>query len=167
MREHVDLKWRGDGLGPLTLNVIEMLLKPKREPVDIYEKQGILKAQHYRCNRCGETMRTGDAEADHITPLSRGGTKLQILCRECHQLKSTIDMESSRPWSHFTSTFNKAAYKAFASAEVPRTPPANMVLGECNDKEVQFGVDLVKCRANALRQPGYEWSVFFFLRATI
>ena len=26
MREHIDLKWRGDGLGPLALNVIEMLL---------------------------------------------------------------------------------------------------------------------------------------------
>ena len=35
-----------------------------------------------------------------------------------------------------------------------------MVLGEINPKETHFGVDLVRCRSNALRQPGYAWSVF-------
>ena len=108
----------------------------------------------------------GDCDADHIIPLSRGGTKLQIICRDCHLQKSASETESSRPWSPFTSTFNKAAHKAFASAEVPRTPPVNLIMGEINEKEVQFGVDMVRCRANAMRQPGYEWSVFFRLWIT-
>ena len=110
MREHIDLKWCPDGLGPLTLKVIEMLLKPKREPVDMYEKHALLMSQHYRCNKCGESIRMGDCDADHIIPLSVGGTKLQIICRDCHVQKSASGTESSRPWSPFTSTFNKAAF---------------------------------------------------------
>ena len=57
MRKRVDFKWRGEGLGGMTLLCIETLLKPKREHVDIYEKQALLRAQHYRCNKCGEPMR--------------------------------------------------------------------------------------------------------------
>ena len=32
-------------------------------------------------------------------------------------------------------------------------------MGEINEKEVQFGVDMVRSRANVMRQPGYEWNV--------
>ena len=37
---------------------------------------------------------------------------------------------------------------------------AQKLVGEINPPETQFGVDMRRCRANALRQPGYEWSVF-------
>ena len=43
---------------------------------------------------------------------------------------------------------------------MPRTPPVNLICGEVNTKETQIGVDLVRCRANAMRQPGYKWNVF-------
>ena len=129
MREHIDLKWRGEGLGGMTLLAIETLLKPKRHAVDMYTKTTLLRSQRNRCNLCGEPMRMGDAQADHIIPLSAGGTKLQIVCRDCHQQKSASELDSARPWDPFTSTFNKAAHKAFASAEVPRTPPREYRVG--------------------------------------
>ena len=97
---------------------------------------------------------------DHIVPCSRGGTELQILCAECHSNKSAIECESARPWSPFRSTFSKSVYKHFAwLAEVPKTPPVNIMVGDV-EKPGNFGVDIVRCRANAMRQPGYGWSVF-------
>ena len=65
-------------LGYLTLAAIEILMRPKRQPVDMYEKQRLLRAQKFRCNQCGEHLRT--CEADHIIPCSVGGTELQCLC---------------------------------------------------------------------------------------
>ena len=105
-------------------------------------------------------MRLGDVEVDHIIPASVGGDQLQILCAECHKFKSIAENECHRRWSPFTSTFNAAAHQAFASAEVPRTPPVNIICGEINQKEAQIGIDLRRSRANAMRQPGYAWSVF-------
>ena len=52
MQEHVDLKWTGQGLAGLTLNTIELLMKPKRQTVDHHRKFGILKAQKHQCNIC-------------------------------------------------------------------------------------------------------------------
>lgn len=48
----------------------------------------------YQCQLCGYqgTPGTGDVEADHITPLARGGTHTIdngiTLCRGCHRPKS-------------------------------------------------------------------------------
>ena len=88
-------KWHGEGLGSLTLMAIEAFMKPRRKAVDMYDKQKLLRSQNYRCNRCGEHMRT--CEADHIISCSVGGTELQALCPECHQAKSNAEQECHRP----------------------------------------------------------------------
>ena len=102
----------------------------------------------------------GDDELDHIVRSCVGGTEYQMLCVECHKFKSSAENECHRRWSTFTSTFNAAAHQAFASPEVPRTPPANIICGEVNEKETHIGIDLRRSRANAMRQPGYARSVF-------
>jgi 5-methylcytosine-specific restriction endonuclease McrA len=49
------------------------------------------------CRRCGEV--TADWEADHITPVHKGGGEcglenMQTLCKRCHRLKTYEDMSN-------------------------------------------------------------------------
>ena len=66
MQEYFDLKWTGQGLAALTLNTIELLMKPKRQTVDHHRKFGILKAQKHQCNICGMNLVMGDVQMDHV-----------------------------------------------------------------------------------------------------
>ena len=50
----------------------------------------VFERDKWRCRRCG---RAGKLEADHVTPLHRGGDpydqdNLQALCRPCHVAKT-------------------------------------------------------------------------------
>ena len=57
----------------------------------------VLARDGYRCRACG---RAGRLEADHVTPLDRGGApfdpdNMQALCRGCHIAKTRA--ENRRP----------------------------------------------------------------------
>ena len=97
------------------LKAIEHFMRPTREPPTPRTKGRVLRAQDWKCGRCGEGLGAGEgAEIDHITPLCRGGAEdfsnLQALCSVCHQLKTTKENETGFAWAPFTSTFNKSAY---------------------------------------------------------
>ena len=71
-----------------------------------YRKE-LLSEAGYRCSKCN---RPGRLEIDHITPISEGGRKwarenLQVLCRDCHFLKSGYPMpkhvEERAEWSRY------------------------------------------------------------------
>ena len=139
----LDVKYNAEGLGNISLKVLETLLRPKRNTISKEERDKIIKSQNGRCAVCGEQS---TLEMDHIIPVSRGGTDLQGLCAECHSHKSCLENQSSRSWQPLTSVMNKAAYKSFCSG---KTKPLNLVCREI--KNATFSVDLIKCRTNALR----------------
>ena len=122
--EKLGIPWHGEGLGGISLTIMEKLMKPKRETITCYVKHRILKAQGHKCNLCGE--RLVNVEFDHIVPVSLGGTELQALCVDCHKMKTIREATSGRVWQPFTSSFNTDAYRQFASEVNPRTPPVNI-----------------------------------------
>ena len=70
-------------------------------------RKKLLKAVGYRCSKCGIP---GRLEVDHIIPLHDGGAaydenNLQVLCRECHFIKSGYkpfkDPEERLKWQRF------------------------------------------------------------------
>jgi 5-methylcytosine-specific restriction endonuclease McrA len=66
-----------------------------RQAISITLRKQVFKRDHYQCRFCESSFLTDKKvklEVDHIVPVSRGGTNdphnLQILCRNCNQLKS-------------------------------------------------------------------------------
>lgn len=55
-------------------------------------KAQVLETQEHKCKKCSKDITWEDAEADHITPWSEGGTtdvvNCQILCKHCNRTKS-------------------------------------------------------------------------------
>ena len=71
----------------------------ERYPADWDERrQQVYERDNYTCQSCGATGGSDglhELHADHITPLSQGGShdlaNLQTLCRGCHDRKTTAD----------------------------------------------------------------------------
>ena len=55
-------------------------------------KKSVYVQQKKKCALCGKNIRWEEAEADHITPWSKGGKTViencQILCKKCNRKKS-------------------------------------------------------------------------------
>jgi len=55
-------------------------------------KQQAFETQQGVCTVCAQTFEVADMEADHITPWSEGGKKIdqncQMLCKDCNRRKS-------------------------------------------------------------------------------
>ena len=68
--------------------------KIKRKRFSKKEKERLLERQRYKCNHCQQRL-TEAREYDHIKPLFVGGRdsifNLQVLCCNCHALKSKRD----------------------------------------------------------------------------
>jgi len=63
----------------------------KRKPLDARLRHECFKRDSYRCKECGATNKEKMLCADHIVPVSQGGTdeldNLQTLCDDCNQAK--------------------------------------------------------------------------------
>ncbi len=78
----------------LSTNKIKYILKnknntkPKRKPIDSRLRHECFKRDNYRCLECGATNYESQLHADHIIPVSQGGTdeldNLQTLCDRCN-----------------------------------------------------------------------------------
>ena len=66
--------------------------KPKRNPIPPALRHEVFVRDNYRCVECGATNKEAMLEADHIIPVSQGGsdelTNLQTLCIICNRAKS-------------------------------------------------------------------------------
>lgn len=75
-----------------------------------YTGEGKQQKWEYLCNCCGKYYKNKDVSVDHVNPagqlsnwehlvpftqrLAVGTSKLQVLCRECHNAKTVIDKQN-------------------------------------------------------------------------
>lgn len=87
-------------------------------------RQRVMRRDHYTCRNCGKTWAPVYANGktylrncdlfpfivDHIRPLSMGGepfalSNLQLLCVECHRLKTVKDLREIREYKKKSGTY--------------------------------------------------------------
>ena len=99
------------------------------------------------------------AEADHVVPVHQAfyGQRqaLQALCLECHRSKTFLQT------SHATSLESRLCrhvHETYACS--PRLPPLVCGLAKCDPDRVCQGVDIVRCRKNALANAPFPLPIF-------
>jgi len=64
----------------------------KRDPIETRLRHEVFKRDNYKCIECGKSNKDTTLHADHILPVSQGGTdeleNLQTLCQACNLAKS-------------------------------------------------------------------------------
>ena len=142
----LDFGYRGQRLAAAASEVFAALLKARRDRGDVRE---LLLEQQGLCALCGTPIEAATAEADHVVPVHQAfyGQRqaLQALCLECHRSKTFL--ESSHATS-LESRFCRYVHETYACS--PRLPPLVCGLAKCDPDRVCQGVDIVRCRKNAL-----------------
>ena len=66
--------------------------KVKRKKLNYRDKCDMLIKQQCKCNHCGNILRKGSIDVDHIKELADGGSNdidnFQLLCCNCHSIKT-------------------------------------------------------------------------------
>ena len=152
----LDFGYRGQRLAAAASEVFAALLKARRDRGDLRE---LLLEQQGLCALCGTPIDDATAEADHIVPVHQafyGQTQaLQALCLECHRSKTFLET------SHATSLESRLCrhvHETYACS--PRLPPLVCGLAKCDPDRVCQGVDIVRCRKNALANAPFPLPVF-------
>ncbi|CAE7440495.1 unnamed protein product, partial [Symbiodinium microadriaticum] len=87
--------------------------------------------------------------------LAGAAQNLQALCLECHRNKTALE------FSHATtleSRFSRRAYEAYV--ESPRLPPLVFKLNSHKPERICYGIDVVRCRKNALAHSKFPAPIF-------
>lgn len=75
-----------DGVEPKNKGKIK-----QRDPIPSALRHEVFKRDGYKCKECGKTNKETTLHADHIIPVSKGGTdeldNFQTLCEECNTAK--------------------------------------------------------------------------------
>ena len=113
----------------------------------------------YQCKLCAAPITAATCELDHIVPVhqsfSAQAQNLQALCLECHRNKTALE------YSHATtlqSRFSRRAYEAYV--ESPRLPPLVFKLNSHKPDHICHGIDVVRCRKNALAHARFPAPIF-------
>ena len=133
------------------------LLKARRDPPS--SPQAVLAEQEYQCKLCAAPITAATCELDHIVPVhqsfSAQAQNLQALCLEWHRNKTALE------YSHATtleSRFSRRAYEAYV--ESPRLPPLVFKLNSHKPDHICHGIDVVRCRKNALAHARFPAPIF-------
>ena len=151
------LPYRGQRLAGAASEVFLHLLKARRDPPG--SRQAVLAEQDHRCKLCAAPITAATCELDHIVPVhqsfSAQAQNLQALCLECHRNKTALE------FSHATtleSRFSRRAYEAYV--ESPRLPPLVFKLNSHKPERICYGIDVVRCRKNALAHSKFPAPIF-------
>ena len=114
---------------------------------------------------CKDSLKANAFHIDHIQALANGGSNdidnLQILCKECHYVKTKEEAEEG--WvkvSETESSFNSETSKVFES-DLARTWAFVEKLEEKHDEEKKlFGFDINRCRKNCMYYNKYDYPLF-------
>ena len=152
----LDFGYRGQRLAAAASEVFGSLLKARRDRGDLRE---LLLEQQGLCALCGTPIDAATAEADHIVPVHQafyGQTQaLQALCLECHRSKTFLETSHA---TSLESRFCRHVHETYACS--PRLPPLVCGLAKCDPDRVCQGVDIVRCRKNALANAPFPLPVF-------
>ena len=144
------------GLAAAASEVFASLLKARRDRGDVRE---LLLEQQGLCALCGTPIDAATAEADHVVPVHQafyGQTQaLQALCLECHRSKTFLETSHA---TSLESRFCRHVHETYACS--PRLPPLVCGLAKCDPDRVCQGVDIVRCRKNALANAPFPLPVF-------
>ena len=148
--------YRGQRLAAVASEVFASLLKARRDRGDVRQ---LLQRQGGACAHCGAPIEAGGCEADHIVPVSQafyGQTQaMQALCLECHASKTLLEC------SHATSLESRLCRHVHENYACSPRPPALVCgLSKCDPDRVCHGVDVVRCRKNALANAPFPLPVF-------
>jgi hypothetical protein len=153
------IKWQGEGLPNLTLEVFKKLLRAGRVKLTPAQKVSIREAQNQKCAMCEEA---DIDEFDHVKPLkatTRGCEQVfQGLCGPCHA--KVTKYESDKVC--IESTFSPFACQAYRDS--PRAPALMMIANkqhkeggdeaQITDKDLKekglYCIDIRRCRFNAM-----------------
>ena len=148
--------YRGQRLAGAASEVFAALLKARRDRGDV---QRLLREQRGACALCAAPIDAGSCEADHVVPVHQSffGQRqpLQALCLECHRAKTFLECSHA---TSLESRFCRHVYESYACS--PRLPPLVCGLSKCNPEKVCQGVDVVRCRKNALANAPFPLPVF-------
>ena len=152
----LDFGYRGQRLAAAASEVFAALLKARRDRGDLRE---LLLEQQGLCALCGTPIDAATAEADHVVPVHQAfyGQRqaLQALCLECHRSKTFLETSHA---TSLESRFCRFVHETYACS--PRLPPLVCGLAKCDPDKVCQGVDIVRCRKNALANAPFPLPVF-------
>ena len=146
--QKLGLEYRGQRLAGAAAEAFQHLLKAKRlDPRGSRDR--ILEEQNYQCKLCSAPIELGCCEFDHVVPVHQAlegqPQVLQALCVECHRTKTLL--ESSRA-ACLESRVCRSVHEAYVQS--PRPPALVCKLAKCDPDRICHGVDVVRCRKNAL-----------------
>ena len=146
--QKLGLEYRGQRLAGAAAEAFQHLLKAKRlDPRGSRDR--ILEEQNYQCKLCSAPIELGCCEFDHVVPVHQAlegqPQVLQALCLECHRTKTLL--ESSRA-ACLESRVCRSVHEAYVQS--PRPPALVCKLAKCDPDRICHGVDVVRCRKNAL-----------------
>ena len=151
--------YKGQGIGIATLNVIEHLMAPKRQPPSPAEKQALLIKQKYQCANCGTSLINVAAEVDHEPRIAEShNTETRVLCVPCHRTKSSEEQSRGNRFS-IQSRFSPHAAEFFRN-QAP-TPPLVLHISDSAGKgsDHVWQCDIVKCRAECWKYSSSDFSI--------
>ena len=156
--QKLGLENRGQRLAGAAAEAFQHLLKARRlDPRGSRDR--ILEEQNYQCKLCSAPIQLGCCEFDHVVPVHQAlegqPQVLQALCLECHRTKTLL--ESSRT-SCLESRVCRSVHEAYVQS--PRPPALVCKLAKCDPDRICHGVDVVRCRKNALANATFPLPVF-------
>ena len=150
------LSYRNEGLPATTYRILIALLKAKRVRPTTAEQKELLAKQNHCCAECREYLHTYECEYDHILPLCRtiGPQTFQILCEACHLSKTWAQQGPVE--NPLASVFTKETYEKYVKSPWPRA----VVFEAHEPKEGTMLLDIIRCRANCLKEAPWDFPVF-------
>lgn len=96
---NLKFKYPEDGPNKNYLNGKEKIEK-KRNPIESRLRHEVFKRDDYQCKECRKSNKESTLHADHILPVSQGGTdeldNLQTLCQACNLAKSNRNWKGGK-----------------------------------------------------------------------
>ena len=128
-------------------------------------RNDIYKQQNKCCQLCNEKLKPNLFQIDHIQALANGGDNsienLQILCKECHYVKTKEEAEEG--WiriSETESSFNSQTSRVFESELSRSWAFVEKLEATYDETKKLFGFDINRCRKNCMYYNKFDYPLF-------
>ena len=143
--QKLGLQYRGQRLAGAAAEAFQHLLKAKRLDARA-SRDRILEEQNYLCKLCSAPIELGACELDHVVPV-----------HQALEGQPQVLQASSRA-ACLESRVCRSVHEAYVQS--PRPPALVCKLAKCDPDRICYGVDVVRCRKNALANATFPLPVF-------